>query len=252
MKRLITILLVEPENPDNIGAVARAMKNMGLGDLRLVSPPAGWRADAKKMAVSGYDVIESATEFKTVPEAIQDVELVIGTTRRERRYNPNRIPFTKALQKINSFAKKKKVAVMFGKESKGLDNDSLAHCDWITSIPSHPAYPSINLAQAVMIMCFSLYFKLGDSTPSEDRGRDGAFVTKSAVYDVLKMFQRALENLGYVEEPEILKRIMTTFHSLLKRAGLLKREEQMLKGLSRRILERVPYKTYQQIKTEAT
>ncbi|MSR78424.1 MAG: TrmJ/YjtD family RNA methyltransferase [Candidatus Omnitrophica bacterium] len=238
LKRKVAILLVEPENPDNIGAAARSMKNMALCDLRLVGPPADWEIKARKLAVSALDILENARVFDSVKAAIQDAVLVVGTTRRIRRFNPNRIQFTEAVQKLKVMSRRKQVVIMFGKESKGLDNDSLDHCDLITSIPVSADYPSMNLAQAVMVMTFALHYALGDSTPAADRGVAGEFVQKKEMFEVLEVLRGALSILGYQEEPDVLDRIIHTFHGLMKRGGLLKREEQMLKGISRRIRER--------------
>lgn len=249
-KRSIIILLVEPENPDNIGAVCRAMKNMELEELRLVKPPAGWLASAKKMAVSGYDVAEKAKVFASVEEALQDAVFVVGTTRRARRFNAHRTPFRKAISEIRRTALKKSVVILFGKESKGLDNDALNFCDRITEIPASPIYPSINLAQAVMVVAFSLLYAEGDPTQGADRGRDGEFVAKGAIIDLLQIMQKALMKLEYDEEPELEQRILSTLHSLLKRSGLLKREEQMFKGLFRRIQERAVPRYHKSIQTE--
>jgi len=151
----ISILLVEPENPDNIGAVARAMKNMGLRDLRLVCPPRLWKSKGKKMAVSAYDVLQKAHVFKSVEEAVSDSHLVIGTTRRGGPRRGSFLKFEETLEKIKKTKASHRVTLMFGKESKGLDNPSLNRCDWVTTIPVHPDMPSINLAQAVMIFAFS-------------------------------------------------------------------------------------------------
>ncbi len=249
-KRSILILLVEPENCDNIGAVCRAMKNMGLEELRLVKPPVGWLAAAKKMAVSGYDVAENARVFSTVREAVQEAAFVVGTTRRARRFNSQRATFRKTISEIRRIALKKSVIIMFGKESKGLDNDSLDVCDRITEIPASPVYPSINLAQAVMITAFSLFYAEGDPTQKADLGRDGEFVVKGEVLELLKTMQKALIQLEYNEEPELEQRILSTFHSLFKRNGLLKRELQMFKGLSRRIQERALPRHHKAIQTE--
>ena len=150
------MVLVEPENPDNIGAVARAMKNMGLRNLRLVKPPRGWKRRGRKMAMKARDTLESARVFETVKEAVSDARLVIGTT---RRMGPKRglfIPFQTALQKLTAMPQSR-AAILFGKESKGLSNRDLAMCDWVTTLPSHSDYSSINLAQAVMIIGFSIF-----------------------------------------------------------------------------------------------
>ena len=239
MKSSAVILLVEPENPDNIGAVARAMKNMDLKDLRLIHPPQNWKKLGEKMSMSAFDVLENARVFESVPEAVFDTAFVIGATRRKRRYTSNFISFEKCIKKFKSTRSKKPFALMFGKESKGLSNADLSFCDWITSIPANPVYPSINLAQAVMIFAFTLFRLEHDSLIIPQMGMGGDWVQKKEEYEVLDSLKSALEVLEYSESRgNMLSRIVTTFHGLIKRNGLLKREAQMLKGISRRICEK--------------
>ncbi len=240
MKPFLSTILVEPENPDNIGAAARAVKNMGFSDLRLVNPPSGWLRNSKKMAMSAYDVAQKAQVFDSVSEAVADLYAVIGTT---RRFGPKRgtfLPWDAMLKKAPGLSLKGSLGVMFGKESKGLDNDSLALCDWVTTIPANPAYPSLNLSQAVLIVCyeFSRIFA-GEKT---QYATEMEFVSKETAAEVLGRLHKALLALGY-ERPgskaRIAERVKSTFHRMWKRGGLLQSEAQMFRGLSRRICQRL-------------
>jgi tRNA/rRNA methyltransferase len=236
MNSLISIVLVEPENPDNIGAVARAMKNMGLSDLRLVKPPRAWKAKGKKMSMSAYDVLSSAKVFLSLEKAIAGTYLSIATSRRQGYKRGKFISFPEAIKKTAQISQTKKVALVFGKESKGLDNPSLEACDWVTTIPSDDAYPSLNLAQSVMILAFSLFNKRVKIQPSHQELR---WVPKQGIMDVLDRIKVALQVLEYREEGnDVIERILSTFHGLFKRNGLLEHEAQMFRGLSRRISER--------------
>jgi len=232
----ISIILVEPENPDNIGAVARAMKNMGLGNLRLVNPPEEWRQKAKKMAIAAEDVLKKALVYPTLREAVSDQTLVIGTT---RRHGPRRgvfIPFQEMIKKVQAVAQRKPAAIIFGKESKGLDNASLKLCDWVTTLPASPAYPSINLAQAVMLVAFALF--QSDHKEKIPPSSDLLYVSKEVMDDVLARLRKSLHVLNYEEEgSDVIDRILATFHGLFKRGGLIQSEAQMLRGIARRICE---------------
>ncbi|MFZ5802509.1 MAG: RNA methyltransferase [Candidatus Omnitrophota bacterium] len=251
MSPTIAILLVDPENPDNIGAVARAMKNMGLRDLRLVRPPAHWDESGKKMAMSAADVLDTAAEFQTVQEAIADLQFVVATTRRTGPKRGPFMPFEEVLRKIQVRRKTRSIGLMFGRESKGLDNDSLRQCDAVTTIPVSPAYPSINLAQAVMIFAFALFDKnIRLPRPAPKRGhfpspdapdcRDLRFVSRAEIEEALDAFAEALRRLDYGHQGDKLERIRATLHGLIKRSGLLLSEAQMIKGLARRIREKIP------------
>lgn len=237
MNPRISIILVAPESAGNIGAVARAMKNTGLRDLRLVNPPAQWKAKGKMMAMSAYDLLEKAVVYKTVKEAIADAALVVGTTRRKGPKRGNFSSFEDGIKTLGQFSKKQRVAVLFGKESKGLDNASLKLCDWALTIPSDPAYPSLNLAQAVMVVSFSIYREKPDPGILEEPKE---LLSKEEVFTVLERFREALDALSYGNEGagDVIDRIVATLHGLLKRSGLMKHEAHMFKGFTRRICER--------------
>lgn len=236
----IAIILVSPENPDNIGAVARAMKNMGLSDLVLVQPPAYWKRKGRKMAMSAKDVLQSAQVFKSLPAAVRKTHLVVGTTRRQGPWRGQFLDFEKGIQKIQHISQDQPVAVLFGKESKGLDNESLALCDFVLSIPSDDLYPSLNLAQAVMVIAFSLF--KGRATPKKASSKARAtslLVSKQEIQEVLAHFEKALVALDYDKGNRLIERILTVMHGIFKRNGMQQSESQMLKGLSRTIVEKL-------------
>ncbi len=233
----IVIILVEPENPDNIGAVARAMKNMGLSTLRLVKPPKSWKKNGKKMSMSAYDVLEAAEEFADLESAVEDLYLLVGTTRRHGPKRGTFILFKEAIRKIKKISKTKPIGILFGKESKGLDNHSLKLCDWVTSIPANPVYPSVNLAQSVMIFAFTLFADTAQAKVVFETKLP--YVSQKEIQDVLKCLRPALIALNYEQEGRgVTERILATLHRLFKRSGVIQSEAQMFKGFSRRIVEK--------------
>jgi tRNA/rRNA methyltransferase len=236
----VAIVLVEPENPDNIGASARAMKNMGLADLRLVGPPANWQYKARKMAMSARDVSENACVFPDLKSALEDAHLVIGTTRRFGAKRGVFLSFEEGIGKIKRISKKKRVAILFGKESKGLDNRALNHCDFLMAIPADKAYASLNLAQAVLTVAFSLFREpLLKNKKISDQKEMAYDVPKKVIHDVFNRLRQSLVALGYEREGrDVIDRILATFSGLLKRNGLLEPEAQMFKGISRKICEK--------------
>jgi tRNA/rRNA methyltransferase len=235
-KEKIAIILVSPENPDNIGAAARAVKNMGFSDLRLVAPPRQWRVKARKMAVSADDILEKAGEFSSLKEAIRDLNFVAGTTRRTGGQRGAFLPFNSAVSKIRKVSCAQRAGIVFGCESKGLANEESALCDHLVTFPTGAVYPSLNLAQAVMVMLFALSWTRGAPAPaSHERALD-----KKEIEITIVHFERALKILGYKKGgADLLPRILKTLRGLIKRSGLLEPEAQMIKGLSRRIREKV-------------
>lgn len=236
--RNIIVILVCPENPDNIGAVARAIKNMGFESLRLVAPPARWRFKGKKMAMSAGDILEKARVFRSLKDASADVSVLIGTTRRYGKERGAFLAFDRAIGKIRRESLKGSVGIVFGCESKGLSNEHIRLCDYRMTIPTGCAYPSLNLAQAVMVILFSVFGKRNLSN-RESRAEEKP-LKKKEVESALMCFAGALRSLGYREGgANLLPRILQTTRDLIKRSGLWEREAQMIKGLSRRITEKV-------------
>ena len=238
-KENIAVILVSPENPDNIGAAARAVKNMGFSDLRLVKPPRGWRVKARKMAMTAGDTLKATKVFLSLREAILDLGLVIGTTRRGGEHRGTFLPFDKTISGIRRHSSSRKAGIVFGRESKGLANEDSALCDQLVTIPTGPAYPSLNLAQAVMVMLFALSWERSGpheaALLSEERN-----LNKKEIEAAIAHFEEALKVLGYKKGgADLLPRILKTLRGLIKRAGLLEPEAQMIKGLSRRIREKV-------------
>ncbi|MDD5226089.1 MAG: RNA methyltransferase [Candidatus Omnitrophica bacterium] len=239
-KEKIAIILVSPENPDNIGAVARAAKNMDFADLRLVAPPRAWRAKAKKMAMSAADILEKGKTYPSLQNAIQDLGMVVGTTRRAGGQRGAFLSFDRAILKIRESSCRQKIGIVFGRESKGLANEDSALCDHLVTIPTGPAYPSLNLAQAVMVTLFALSWNRPSLRSVKETVLHERALNKNEIEITIKHFEEALKALGYKKGgADLLPRILRTFRGLIKRGGLLEPEAQMIKGLSRKIREKI-------------
>ena len=151
----VRIVLVEPAGPLNVGAIARVMKNFGLGQLVLVNPhcdPLG--AEARQMAVHGQDVLEAAQVVESLALALQGCQRAIATTARDRELARLERP-DEALSWLLPLASEV-TALIFGPENRGLNNDELYHAQRFIKIPSDPTYASLNLAQAVAVCCYEL------------------------------------------------------------------------------------------------
>jgi len=152
----IRIVLVETSHPGNIGAAARAMKNMGLGSLTLVSPHAYPNAEATARASGADDVLANASVVRTLPEALNDCRLVIGASARLRSLSWPVIEPREAASKVIETAKQVPVAIVFGREKNGLSNSELEQCHYLMHIPSNSDYSSLNLAAAVQVMSYEI------------------------------------------------------------------------------------------------
>ena len=153
----VSIVLVETEYPENIGAVARAMKNMGLKELILINPVHYKRLETYALAHKAEQIVDSALVYESLKEALNPFTFIVGTTQRVRgRHYPLYTP-REIAQEIRSIGKEKKVALVFGRESKGLTNEELRSCHVVSTITTAVRQPAVNLAQAVMIYCYELY-----------------------------------------------------------------------------------------------
>lgn len=234
----IVTILVCPENPDNIGATARVLKNTGFSKLRLVKPPPKWRTKSKKMAMSATDLLKSAKTFLNLKKASADLQILFGMTRRASEKRGAFIGFSEGISKIKKDSGRLKIGLVFGCESKGLANKDIRLCDHLVTIPASRVYPSFNLAQAVMATLFSISLHENQAKFQEKPGV--CFLKKKEVDTALKHFEGALKALGYRRGgAELLPRILQTTRDLIKRSGLLEKESQMIKGLSRRITEKI-------------
>ncbi len=153
----MSIVLVNPESPENIGSVARCMKNMGLKELILVNPVPFRRIETYALAHRSKDLIDKAKVFDDLQEALSPFHFIVGTTQRIRGRNLPLYTPQKVLEEINTIGRMKKVALVFGRESKGLTNQELRLCHIVSTIPTALRQPSVNLAQAVMIYCYEFF-----------------------------------------------------------------------------------------------
>ena len=152
----VRIVLVGTQHPGNIGSAARAMKTMGLSRLVLVAPEKAPDRDTQAMAAGADDLVEAAPVFATLAEAVADCRWVLGCTARSRRIQLEPLHPRDAARRALLAAANGPVALVFGRERTGLDNDELQLCHAAVHIPSDPAFSSLNLAAAVQVLAYEL------------------------------------------------------------------------------------------------
>ena len=225
----IRVVLVRPRGAANVGAVARAMKNMGLRELVLVRPASMNSFWAKAMAAHAEDVLRNVRQTETLGAAVGDCGLVVGTTCRGGPYRVAPEPPRIAAPHIVAAAAANRVALVFGPEDHGLSNEDLTACHRLIAIAADPAYQSLNLAQAVLVCCYELYLaSTGEARSSPEL---------AAAEQVELMFQKlqaALCSIGFLhaDNPD---HIMYAFRRFLGRAELEPRDVNILLGLARQI-----------------
>jgi len=232
----VRIVLVDPIDPGNVGAAARAMKNMGLTELVLVTRERPEAARVRTMAVHAWDIVEAMRVTESLEEALEDCGKVVGTTARNAGYRGvARTPREMAAE-IVAAAGKNRVALVFGREDHGLANQEIRHCHEMMRIPASESYPCLNLAQAVLLCCYELALAVESTGPEpallQGRGRELALVR-----DVERMFDSLRESLlaiGFLsrENPEHL---MFAIRRMLGRRELEDQEVRILLGIARQI-----------------
>lgn len=203
----ISFVLVNPAVPANIGAAARAIKTMGFSELRLVNPCDHLGMDARMLAHASNEILENAQVFNSLGEAVNDIDLAIGATARRRTKRVECVRSNLLTQLILEKGKSiRTVAMVFGSEESGLSNEDAGLCDILTSISMAVKYPSLNLAQAVMVFAYELSplagRKLRAHAAKDDRESWKALKNKS---------EALLDGIGIAESDLLRTRIMERF-----------------------------------------
>lgn len=224
----VSVTLVETRNPINIGAVARAMANFGLGRLLLVAPRAFPHPEATRMAAGALDVVERARVFGSLDEALSGHSLALAFTRREgKSRRPFLTPREAALRALAVASAGGRAALVFGREDHGLSNAALALCPEVVVIPSDPACASINLAQAVAVTAYEIFLQA--ARPHLMQPLPAA--TLADVEELLEHWRRALLAIGFLD-PRHPDRMIRYIRRLFARLGLTQRDVRVLRGLA--------------------
>ncbi|MBN1270265.1 MAG: RNA methyltransferase [Kiritimatiellae bacterium] len=226
----IRIVLVSPIYGGNVGAVCRAMKNMGLSHLVIAGPRAALDVnETLTMAYRAGDVFEARREYPTLAEAVADCGLVAGTTARVGLYRSHsRTPRDWAPELLKA-AETTQVALVFGPEDKGLDNDQLSLCTQIIQIPSSPDYLSINLSHAVMICCYELFVASGQFEGSTEPFPEASSAARERMF---AMWEDTLLAIGFMKE-EKAQHMMLGLRRILSRGKLTDADVRILMGIAR-------------------
>lgn len=234
----IRITLTNTTHPGNIGSAARAMKTMGVTDLRLVNPEDYPRADATAMASGAHDVLANAPVCSTLEEAIGECEVVFGTSARMRGIPMPVLDAREAAALALDAARTGPVAFLFGRERHGLTNDEMQRCRYLVNIPSNPAYSSLNLAASVQVITYELRMAelalTGEGVEGEERD-PATFEQMEGFFDHLKTTLIDVGFLGHRKPVKLMQRLRRLFH----RAEPDEREINILRGVLTAIQNKV-------------
>ena len=243
--KLFRWVLVETSHPGNIGSAARALKTMGFKDLRLINPKVKGIAsnpEAIALASGAADVLAESIESDSLAASVEGCSLVLGLTSRDREFGPPAIDWRAAISLIeDSVQHAGKVALLFGPERTGLDNGHLALCTHRVWLDANPDYPSLNLAQALMVCAYTLREALTRHSDSRNtlvnREESANYADPAAIAAMLEHWREGLEAIGYLD-PNNPKKLMPRIQALFARSRLHKEEIDLLRGIAKQMLLR--------------
>jgi tRNA/rRNA methyltransferase len=227
------IILVEPQLGENIGTAARAMYNCGLDDLRLVRPRDGWPNQKAQSAASGADpVIEKARLFDRVEDAIAELRHVYASTARDR-YMVKRIltPRQGATEIRGLMAAGEPCGILFGPERTGLLNEHIALADTVLTVPLNPAFSSLNLAQAVLLVGYEWFGATDDTPPAQLVTGHSRPATKAELIRFFEHLEEELDRNGFMRNAEKRPSMVRNLRNLFQRADCTEQELRTLHGV---------------------
>lgn len=227
------VILIEPQLGENIGAAARAMLNCGLTDLALVNPREGWpNQKAQVMASGATEVLDKARVFDTVEEAVSGLGRIYATTARPRDMTVRvTTPRQAAAELRTAWQAGEGVGLLFGPERSGMTNEHIALADTVISVPLNPAYQSLNLAQAVLIVGYE-WFAAASEAPAEQLVETGTRpADKAKLVEFFKRFEAALDDSGFFRSTDMRPSMVLNLRAMLQRANLTEQEVRTLHGV---------------------
>ena len=225
----LRIVLVETSHPGNIGAVARAMKNMALSQLVLVRPKVFPSAEATARAYGADDVLQQTRVVDSVAAAVADCGLVAATTARERDQNFRVLDVRDAAQRLVQEAQRSPVALLFGSERTGLTNDELAQVHLLLRIPANPDYLSLNLSMAVQLAAYEIYRARGATyapLPAETPLASGEEMARLYTH-----LEEVLREIDFRDRTVSGTSLMARIRRFVQRAELDKNEANIVRGI---------------------
>ncbi len=233
------IILVEPQLAENIGMTARAMANFGLSELRLVAPRNGWPKKGVREAASGAThVLDAAAIYATVPEAIADLNAVLATTARERGQMKRVFgPDEAMVEAATRVAAGERVGILFGRERVGLSNEEVSLADAIVTFPVSPDFPSLNLAQAVLLTAYEWRRAAGLARQPFEGAMRSAPAQREGLLSLFAGLEAALDAAGFYP-PEKREGIVHNMRDRLHRMSLTEQDLRTFRGALRALTRR--------------
>jgi tRNA/rRNA methyltransferase len=231
-------VLVRPQMGENIGAAARAMLNFGLDHMRVVAPRDGWPNPAAVAMASGAGrVLDTARISPDLPHALADCSFVFATTARARDLSkPVYTPEAAMQLAARKIAAGERIAVLFGPERAGLENDDIARANAVVSVPVNPDFPSLNLAQCVLLMGYEWMRQNTDQAPLVHAMAGGAWADHAEIEHLALHYEERLEQAGFFYPDHKAASMKTHLRNMWSRLPLTRADVQILHGTLRQMV----------------
>tara|TARA_B100000686_G_scaffold350904_1_gene448138 strand:- start:1263 stop:1994 length:732 start_codon:yes stop_codon:yes gene_type:complete len=227
------IILIRPSLGENIGAAARAMMNFGFNEMRLVEPKGNWPNHKAINTASGAEsILENAKLFENTEEAVCDLQKLYATTARLRDMEKpilNPYDFAKVLRR--EAEENNRSGILFGREAKGLNNDDVAISDSMVMIPVNPEHRSLNIAQAILLICYEWFQAGGPETMSRVSRKGSGAASRAELIGFFEQLEHELDTCGFLFPVEKRSRMIRNIRNIYTRAGLTGQEVKTLRGI---------------------
>ena len=225
----IYIILVRPQLGENIGSVARAIKNFNIKHLRIVNPRCLWpNQKAIATSVGAKDVLKSAKIYSSLENSIGDLDTIFASSSRIRNVNKNVISVSNLKTKIK---KGHKIGIIFGPEASGLSNDEISCADYLVKIPSNKKFSSLNLSHSAIIFCFELFKHFSNKKNEYKTGYKSSLAKKSEVNKFLKFIIQGLDKKGFLQPDHKRASMIRNINNIFHRTNLSEQEIRILLGI---------------------
>ena len=225
----VHFILVKPQIGENIGSVARAIKNFNITKLRIINPRCEWpNQKALATSVGAKDILKSTKIYNSLEKSIGDLDIVFATTSRIRKMNKRIISVIDLKKKIN---KKQKIGIVFGPEASGLSNDEISYADYIVKIPTNNKFSSLNLSHSAIIFCFELFKLFNNKKDTFNSTYKSSLATKSEINKFLSFIIKNLDKKGFLQPDHKRKSMIRNINNIFHRINLSDQEIRILLGI---------------------
>ena len=225
----VYFILVRPQMGENIGSVARALKNFDIKKLRIVNPRCSWpNQKALATSVGARDILKSSKIYNSIDKSIGELDIVFASTTRIRKVNKKIISILDLKKKLK---KKQKIGIIFGPESSGLSNNEINCADYLVKIPTNDKFSSLNLSHSVILFCFEIFQYFKNKNFTYNSNYKSAIASKSSVDNFLNFIIKSLDKKGFLQPNHKRQSMISNINNIFYRSNLSEQEIRILLGI---------------------